>query len=151
MSNIQDTLQGILLIKRNLETVQNLKKEAFRVFKGSFPLSKMKDALNNSWSQLYSWNKSSYGYIKFQEWDDIEAAFSKVSTVSINRTEFKEALKESMDGVEKYIEELNKALDEYSSTLSNYYDDFFDKNAGDLSFIFKDDKIKDLIVRFIQS
>ena len=151
MSNIQDTLQGILLIKRNLETVQNLKKEAFRVFKGSFPLSKMKDALNNSWSQLYSWNESSYGYIKFQEWDDIEAAFSKVSTVSINRTEFKEALKESMDGVEKYIEELNKALDEYSSTLSNYYDDFFDKNAGDLSFIFKDDKIKDLIVKFIQS
>ena len=151
MSNIQDTLQGILLIKRNLETVQNLKKEAFWVFKGSFPLSKMKDALNNSWSQLYSWNESSYGYIKFQEWDDIEAAFSKVSTASINRTEFKEALKESMDGVEKYIEELNKALDEYSSTLSNYYDDFFDKNAGDLSFIFKDDKIKELIVKFIQS
>lgn len=151
MTDFQATLQGIFLIKRNLETIQNLKKEAFKVFKGSFPLSEMQGALNDSWSRLYSWNEDSYGYLKLQDWDDIEAAFSKVATASINRTEFKDALKESRDYVDEYIKELNKALDEYYSRLSDSYDNFFDKNAGDLSFIFKDDKIKDLIVKFIQS
>ena len=152
MTDFQATLQGIFLIKQNLKAIQNLKKEAFKVFRGSFPLSKMQGALNDSWSRLYNWNENSnYGYLKLQNWADIEAAFSQVATASINRFEFEDALKESRNYVDEYIKELNKALDEYHSTLSDYYDGFFDKNAGDLNFIFKDDKVKDLIMKFKQS
>ena len=153
MRDFQETLYGIFLIKRDLETIKDLKREAFKVFRGCFPLNNMKDALNDSWSKLYNWNESSnhFSYMKVQDWDDIEAAFSQVATASINRVEFEDALKESQNYVDEYIAELNETLAEYSSSLSGYYEDFFDKNAGDLSFIFKNDKIKDLILKFIQS
>lgn len=153
MGEFQNTLYGLCSINRSLDEIFKVKRVAFRVFYESIHLDAMDDILHDSWKKLYEWNDSHnhFGHLYIQEWDDIESAFSKVKTASINRTEFKEALKESRDGVEKYIEGLKKALDEYSSIILDSYDNFFDKNAGDLNFIFKDDKVKDLIMKFIQS
>lgn len=77
--------------------------------------------------------------------------FNQLINANINRKEFSDALAKSCENIEKYIKELEEEISKEQEKLNTLYDEFA-KKTGEYSFIFEEEKIKNLIIsKLLQS
>lgn len=153
---IFETVGKIIELKKDLNSITELKNEAFKVFDYESiqtpSIEEMLKIRDKTWKKLVRWDNSKHnGYLSLQSWETIYLAFQKVSGAFINRREFVEMITESREEVEKYIDELNKMLLKEQTYLSERYDKFV-KEKNDDDFNYMAIKLKDAFLNeFLQS
>ena len=151
-NTVLEILKNISFWEEALNDISALADDAFLVFEPTFPLNEMNEKFENSWKKLINRRtKSKVPYFSMQAFSEIESAFYKVTHAVINRDEFSEALSESRTTIEKCLANMQKELSSEQKKLDELYDEFA-KNANEFKFIFKEEKIKQLIMdKFLKS
>ena len=90
-------------------------------------------------------NRQPDSYFSLQHCDKIEVAFIQISNASINRREFAEELAEFRKAIEEAIANIEKAIEKEEAELNILYNTFAEQ-TGEYDFIFKNPKIKKLII-----
>ena len=113
----------------------------------------------SAWSQLFNWNSDNenrYGSLIIENYEDLIAEFNLLikDTENMSRSEcYKRKLEfcrsstvvVACEAVKKYINDLTNEISKQRVELDKLYDHFA-KYAGPYSFIFKDSKIKQMII-----
>ncbi|MCI8362484.1 MAG: hypothetical protein HFJ41_05085 [Clostridia bacterium] len=152
--NLLKVARKIVDLRKQLDTVTTLRDKAFTPFEDRFyfSLDKISDIIF-AWSELSSWTRTSayhYGTLIIRDYNDLIAKFNLLSNAHINREEFRasQVAVKACEAVEKYIDDLTKEISKLEKQLDTLYNQFA-KNTGDLSFIFKEPKVKDIIINKI--
>lgn len=83
------------------------------------------------------------------ELGDVLEILCNLKYAYINRKEFTEKIKPYLDWIEKDIKEREEQAQKLLEELEEIYTKFFEENAGAFYFIFKSDKVKELIMQFL--
>lgn len=140
--SILEVANNIIVLKNRLKTVTELKEVAFIPYVNDYFYDlKELDEIQKAWHNLYRLDFSIFYCI-----DGLNDAFNNLRVASISRKEFREnpSIIEACEGVEKFISKLKEKISLEEKKLNTLYNEFA-KNTGDLSFIFKDSKIKQII------
>lgn len=153
--NLLEVARKIVDLRKQLNTVTELKEKAFAPCSPNsyFNLDELGEFIS-AWSKLCDWTSYTgnrhYGSLHIKSYNDLMANFNLLSRAFINREEFcnSSVVVEACANVEKYIDDLTKDISKLEKQLDTLYNQFT-KNAGDLSFIFKEPKVKDIIINKI--
>lgn len=141
--NILEVARNIVALRNQLETVNELKEQAFEPcrFPNHYTLKQLDD-FHNIWVKLYH-----FPGIRIRNFGDFESKLDLLSNAYISRREFCESpsVISACESVEKYIEEQTEEISKYETVLNTLYNRFAN-GTGDLSFIFKASKVKELII-----
>ncbi len=150
--NIFEVMRNLSNLKEDLENITSLKKKIFKIFKGTTRLEKINEIGDDSIDTLYYWDCSSGLrkcdiYLKLPEESVIRDAFYDIKEANINRDEFYKILEESKirECIESYITKIEERISEEQIKLDNLYNKFVER-SGELSFIFKEPRVKELII-----
>lgn len=153
--NILEVARKIVDLRKQLDTVTELKEKAFIPCN---PCAYYRlDELHNFivvWQKLASWTSyvacQHYGSLHISDYNNLVAKFNLLEKATINREEFANSpvIVAACESVEKYIDELTKEISMQEKLLDTLYNQFA-KSCGDLSFIFKEPKVKNVIVNKI--
>ncbi len=153
--NLLEVARKIVDLRKQFATVAELKEKAFTPCKPDsyFSLDEL-DEFITAWSELCNWTSYTesghYGSLHIKSYNGIMAKFNLMSRAIINREEFcnSSVVVASCADVEKYIDDLTKEISKFEKQLDTLYNQFA-KNTGYLSFIFKEPKVKDIIINKI--
>lgn len=153
--SILEVARRISELEEQLKTITELKKKAFIPLNPNayYNLDELPDFLV-SWSKLASWTSYTpnqhYGSLHIRHYNDLAARFSLLERAIINRAEFSDSpvVKEACEAVNNYIGELAKEILSQRKKLDTLYNEFA-KSTDDLSFIFKEPKVKNIIINKI--
>lgn len=154
--SIFEIVRRISELKEDLDSITKLKKEAFSIFeRPNCSLKKILQINDSSWEELWDWNvigdvegeRKHNMYLQLPEEHTIRNAFLNLGSADINRNEFFKILEESRirEYVEVYIKELEEEISKQQKELDKLYNKFV-KDSGEFSFIFKEPKIKEVII-----
>lgn len=144
--NILEVADNIIVLKNRLKTVTKLKEKAFVPCSLDicYDLDEL-DEFQQAWEDLFCLDYAKWYF--FTYYSDLNNNFNKLRVAFISRKEFCEdpAVVAACEGVEKCINKLKEKISEEEKKLNTLYNKFV-KKTGDLSFIFKDPKIKHIII-----
>lgn len=141
------TLRRVLLLEETYEELEQISEYAFSVFTDYCSLKEMERVKENAWKKLFYWNRNHENVpsLFIQNYVEVERVFSEVERAIKNRKEFEAALAPSRKAVEEALRLLEAELLEEKTKLNKLYDEFAE-SSGDFKFIFKEEKIKQLIM-----
>lgn len=153
--SISEVARKIVDLRKQLDTVTELKEKAFTPCNPNsyFYLKELGEFIS-AWSNLCNWTSYTesghYGSLHIKSYNDLMAKFNLLSRALINREEFcnSPVVVASCADVEKYIDDLTKEISKLEKQLDTLYNQFV-KSTGYLSFIFKESKVKDIIINKI--
>lgn len=153
--SLLEIARKVVDLREQLNTITELKEKAFLPCTPNayYELSNLHDYLV-LWSKLATWTsytpRQRYGTLHISHYNDLAARFNLLERAIINRDEFCSypVVVAACESVEKYIEELTKEISRQEKQLDTLYNQFA-KSAGDLSFIFKETKVKNIIINKI--
>ena len=138
IKTIFETVGNITKLKADLKRITELRDGAFRVFDTESivcpSLEELLKIRDKFWVPLYNWNSSGnicYSFLELQKWNTINFAFEQVHNAIINRNEFVSTLEPSRESIEKYVEELTRALSKEEAYLAERYDKFVAEEEDD--------------------
>lgn len=149
--NLLEVARKIVDLRKQLDTVTELKEKAFTPCNSNsyFNLDELEEFIT-AWSKLCSWTSYTgsghYGSLHIKSYNGLMANLNLMSRAIINREEFcnSSVVVESCANVEKYIDDLTKEISNLEKQLDTLYNQLA-KNTGDLGFIFKEPRVKNII------
>lgn len=145
--SILEVANNIIVLKNRLKTVSELKEIAFVPCSPNYfyNLNEV-DEFQKAWNKLYRLN-----YVKgffYKQFGDLDSKLNGLKLAVVSRKEFSDApsVVTACELVEKCIDELKEKISVEENKLNTLYNNEFVKKAGDFSFIFKDSKIKQIII-----
>lgn len=143
--SILEVANNIIVLKNRLKTVSELKIIAFTPYCPDYfySLSEV-DEFQKAWYKLFRLDYVCHYF--YNQFKDLDSKLNGLKVATTSRKEFSEApsVVAACNGVEKCIAELKEKISVEEKKLNTLYNQFA-KNTGDLSFIFKDPKIKQII------
>lgn len=148
-TNLLDTVKRIKTLESSLSQLNEWYDEATYVFMPHCSLKEMEKSFEKYWAKLITFElhcSTVPWYIDTQSYAEVKNAFYDIKNANIDRKTFKETLKPTCDGIEAYIKEVEKALTKESENLGKLYDKFASTSGEEFEFIFKEPRIKAIII-----
>lgn len=147
--NLLKTLQHLDFLNKTLSEVCELADKADMVFSKRSSLKTIRELFDSSWKKLLDYEVRCSGIpsgIDMQAYDVINRAFLNVSDATIDRKTFEEILKPSSKAIDDFINLVKEEIDRTENELSIIYDEFVKDSSTDLKFIFKEPRVKEIIL-----
>lgn len=144
--SILEVANNIIVLKSRFKTVSELKVIAFTPYCPDYFYSLGEvDEFQKAWYKLFRLDYVRHYF--YGQFEDLDSKLNGLKVATTSRKEFIESpsVVAACEGVEKCIVELKEKISLEEKKLDTLYNKFV-KKTGDLSFIFKDSKIKQIII-----
>lgn len=145
--SILEVANNIIILKDRLKAVNELKQIAFVPCSTDYFYSLGEiDEFQRAWHRLF--NLSYVRNFSYKQFNNLDNKLNGLKVATTSRKEFSEdpLVVAACEAIEKCIDELKEKVSVEEKKLNSLYNNQFVKKAGDLSFIFKDSKIRQIIL-----
>lgn len=147
-NSVYEALQRYVRLKEECKQFNELKQEAFMIFRPNYPSEAIMENSEMAWMNLQEWCTDKERLENFSIDYEVFENFEKLKNYSITREELIKSLRKARNQLEEYEKRLNVQTVDQEEIIRKLYDEMAERQDF-LGYIMKYPGIKSIVIDFI--
>ncbi len=147
-NSVYEALQRYVRLKEECKQFNELKREAFMIFRPNYPSEAIMENSEIAWMNLQEWCTDKERLENFSIDYEVFENFEKLKNYSITREELIKSLRKARNQLEEYEKRLNVQTVDQEEIIRKLYDEMAERQDF-LGYIMKYPGIKSIVIDFI--